>query len=211
MRFLLAAIVIALQIAATNNGWMNTINVTEGVYVAQTTWMWIVCALLFAAGGYGLFVHLRWTWADPLWRLSPRPDVFPFHTLLIDFFNLSFLVALTGGAGSIFLPLLVVALLMGDIAMETRVDKGEQTWRWMVLAFALISVIGVVVSSLAPSRCFLLGIAGTNCPSSTWSLPVWLNALSGTMVFLGGAVFGSFVLGNYIRRPTSGQSQQTHE
>lgn len=59
-------------------------------------------------------------------------DSFPLFAVYLDFLYLSILLFATGGASSNFLPLAVIALLTGDVAIVTKKSGGEEVWSLLV-------------------------------------------------------------------------------
>jgi hypothetical protein len=118
---------------------------------------------------------------------TPKVDRFPFVTLAWDFANLAALTALTGGIHSVFLPLFVIGLVLGDVAID-----GQRLRLWSTFITSL--VIGTVLPLEPSVRCIYLNVGGEPCAESLWDLRAGWDVLAALLIFVPGALFGSLVL-----------------
>lgn len=120
---------------------------------------------------------------------------FPLALLFFDFLNLGVLVAATGRLESVFLPLFVVALLLGDIS--TREEKRNPSR----CLFGVAVLCGVLLPEIDPIRYLLINHGQRTSRESLWVLPDWATIAFGLTLFFAGAFFGSLVLRWYKDRP----------
>ena len=170
---------------------------------------------IFLSAFPGLFLYYKFDfhWKEtgfialPRWPsgfdldLRPKVTEFPLHFLIVDFVNLGVLVVFTGGYLSPFLPLLVLALILGDIAVEP-IEKNH-FWGFVsktrAMAFGTL-IISVVAGEIDAVRTLLVN--GGETPAARSALVFH----SGGTIFLAvtvlslGTFFGSVVIENFRKR-----------
>jgi hypothetical protein len=124
---------------------------------------------------------------------QPRGESFPLIDLAWDFANLALLTAVTGGADSVFLPLFVIGLLLGDVALSG--EKRILLWG----TFIATCVLGVSLPLQSTVRCALVNFDQT-CSDALWDLPRAGHTLGLTVIFIPGALFSSYVLQRALGR-----------
>jgi hypothetical protein len=152
------------------------------------------------------------------WELRPRVKQYPLHTLLMDFSALAILSFVTGGAESVFLPLFVFGLLLGDVAWSERGHTANSivTGRWSRFFQPLmflgrnkydiwILFLGTVFLATIPSAfegvaCRVGQFESPPCSESVWSLSKGWHTMASLVIFVPGSIFGSYVLREALRR-----------
>lgn len=146
-------------------------------------------------------------------RLATFPDKvrYPLLSLTWDFVNLMLIVWITGGAASIYLPLFVIAVLVGDVCRQDR-----RAHVLMFLTFSITTVLAVGLPELNDFRCWLLGVSPSSqdCGySKIWETPQPWATVSLLLVFIPCTYIGSQILRRYMalsvnlatrHRPASG-------
>jgi hypothetical protein len=171
---------------------------TYQLHPYRPEWFALLALWIFATGFWG-FVYVKFERARgfPLsssFELTGRAKDFPLMLLLLDFLNLALLVAVTGRLESIFIPLFLAALLLGDISIRKRKRR-----RMLGLYLAAV-LCGVLLPEIDPIRYVLINHGHSTSAGSLWVLPKWPTIGVGLALSLGGAVFGSSVVRWYKDR-----------
>jgi hypothetical protein len=188
VKIVIAVLVVVMHAVIESNG--ATSSNTDSGFILLVPASIAISALVLRALG-----HLHSSRNFPIgFTFEPDSSVteFPWWSLGWDFINLAFLVVFTGGLQSVFLPLFVIGLLLGDVSVAK--NKRE-----LITVIFLITTAGsLLVSQVDVARCVLLWQGNAECAKSVWHLSPGWEIASALLIYIPGALFGSIVLRWYI-------------